>query len=392
MSDAIPSLLAIGLFIAVVTGITATVIQVVDQSRASVTQQENRTTQEVNTIINGPEKRIEVQASSTIELTVYNAGNTQIGEFAKWDLVLENQLSTSSTSISYLSYTTSTQPNSNEWTLLGIYNNASSTTRVLETFDPGILDPGEAIVALMNPSPAVVADTLDRATFVTPTGVTAKIIFKVLPTLLYVVDAIDEVVYAYKVDGTFYGTDTLDSGNGDATGITTKVQGFHTTDDTDDLMYKYSTSFLLTGTSTLENTNQRGSGITTDENNIWVTDDTNPNVYKYDMSGIFISNFGQTAQNRDSSGITTDGTNIWTVDENDDTVYKYDMSGTFVNSFALTAANADPTGITTDGTNIWIVDESDDAVYKYDMTGTFDTSFTLTAANADPQGVTLSPR
>jgi glutamine cyclotransferase len=392
MSDAIPSLLAIGLFIAVVTGITATVIQVVDRSRASVTQQEIRTTQEVNTTINGPEKRIEVQASSTIELTVHNAGNTPIHEFDRWDLVLENRLSTSSTSISYLSYTTSTQPGSNEWTLLGIYNNASSTTRVLETFGPGVLDPGEAIVALLNPSPAVVPDTFDRATFVTPTGVTAKIIFKVLPVLLYVTNATDTVIYMYETDGTLYGSKNLNSDNTNAYGITTKDAKFWTTDLNDDVVYEYVSDFSFATSSAQTGPNQHGSGITTNRDNIWIVDEADDVVYKYNMVGTFINSFALTAANTDPTGIATDGTNLWIVDEADNAVYKYDMTGTFINSFALTAANTDPTGITTDGTNIWVVDEADDAVYKYDMAGTFDTSFTLTAANADPQGVTVAPR
>ena len=190
MGDLIPSLLAIGLFVAVFTTITATVIQVVDESRASASHQEVRTSEQANTTITGPEQRIELQASSTIELTVRNTGNTRIGNFDQWDLVLENQQATTS-AFTYMTYTTSTSPSANEWTLLGIYIDASSTPRVAEVFSPGVLDAGEEIVALLNPSPAVIVDTYDRATFVTPTGVTAKIIFNVLPTFLYVADAAD---------------------------------------------------------------------------------------------------------------------------------------------------------------------------------------------------------
>ena len=381
---------AIILFIVTLVTISSTVITAADEIRQAVAAQEARSLPQIDTKINTPPQRISLQASSTIELTLINKGNTSIGDFSNWDVIAEIQQATT-TSITYMTYTTSTSPGANEWTLLGIYNNASSTPRFTETFGRGVLDPGESMVALLNPSPSVVRGTYDRVTFVTPTGVTAKVIFEILPTLLYVVDATDAIVYIYKTDGTLYDTQTLDAENSDARGITTNSEGFWTTDFIDDLIYEYPTSFVLVSTSTQESANNRGSGITTDGNNIWVVDDTIPNVYKYDMNGNFVSTFSQTTQNRDSSGMTTDGTNIWTVDERDDTVYKYDMSGTFVDSFNLTAANADAFGITTNGTNIWVVDVVDAVVYKYDMIGSFDSSFSLTAANSDPQGITTDP-
>jgi hypothetical protein len=277
MSDIVPSLLAFALFIIALTTITSTVLTSADDIRLATEIQETRSLVQTGTEINAPPDRISLQASSTIELTLLNEGNITLADFSNWDVIAEIKQATT-TAISYLSYTTSTSPSANEWTLLGIYNSASTTPRIAETFSPGVLDPGESMVALLNPSPSVVSDTYDRVTFVTPSGVTAKVIFEIRPTLIYVVDATDNIVYAYKTDGSFYGTDTLDSGNGDARGITTKGQGFWTVDDTDDLMYRYSASFFLTSTSTLENTNQRGSGVTTDGNNIWVTDDINLDV------------------------------------------------------------------------------------------------------------------
>ena len=65
MGDVVLSMFAIGLFVVVLTTIAATVIQVADNSQVSMTHQEIRTSEQVNTIINSPEQRIEVQASST---------------------------------------------------------------------------------------------------------------------------------------------------------------------------------------------------------------------------------------------------------------------------------------------------------------------------------------
>ncbi|MDP6451774.1 MAG: hypothetical protein QF898_00570 [SAR202 cluster bacterium] len=391
MSDIVPALLAMILFIITLTTVASTVITSADEVRHAMEIQEDRTLPQVDTEINTFSNPIALLASSTIELTLQNLGNTVLADFSHWDVIAEIQQATS-TANAYLSYTTSTTPNANEWTLLGIYNNASSTPRVIESFGPGILDPGESMVALLNPSPSVVTDTYDRVTFVTPNGVTAKVIFRILPSLLYVLDATDATVYVYEPDGTLYDTQFLDNDNGDARGITTN-QGFWTTDYTDDLIYHYSEAFSPTATTTQEASNQSSSGITTDGNSIWIVEDTNDrHMFEYDMSGNYITKVTLDNANRDSTGVTTDGTNIWTVDENDDTVYKYDMTGTLVDSFALTAANADGFGITTDGTNIWVVDVVDAAVYKYDMAGVFDSSFNLTAVNADPQGITVIPR
>ncbi|MCH7800596.1 MAG: hypothetical protein IIC24_03525 [Chloroflexi bacterium] len=391
MSDVIPAMLAIILFVVTLVTISSTVITAADEIRQAMAAQEARSLPQIDTEINTSPQPISFQATSTFELTLINKGNTSIGDFSNWDVIAEIQQATT-TSITYMTYTTSTSPSANEWTLLGIYNNVASTPKFAETFSPGILDPGESMVALLNPSPSVVSNTYDRVTFVTPTGVTAKVIFEILPDLLYIVDATDAVVYAYRNTGPFYLSYALDSNNSDATGITTKGQGFWTTDIVDDLMYKYTTSFAITSTSTLEAFNQNISGITTDGTNIWTVDNNDRKLYKYDINGNYISKTNLNAANRDPSGVTTDGTNIWVLDEDDDTAYRYDMSGTFVDSFALTAANADAFGITTNGTDIWVVDVVDAAVYKYDMTGSFDSSFTLTAANADPQGITMITR
>ena len=47
--------------------------------------------------------------------------------------------------------------------------------------DPGVFNPGEEMVVVANPSNQVKANTTDRATFVTPNGVVAKVIFEVVP-------------------------------------------------------------------------------------------------------------------------------------------------------------------------------------------------------------------
>ena len=123
---------------------------------------------------------LSVDATSTVQITVTNEGDAALGRFKEWDLIVETQQSPG-LGISYLSYTTSTSPSANQWTVEGIYLDASSDPKKSEIVGPGSLDPGEAMIVVANPSPGVKADTYDRATFVTPNGLGAEVIFHVLP-------------------------------------------------------------------------------------------------------------------------------------------------------------------------------------------------------------------
>ena len=123
---------------------------------------------------------LSVAATSTVQITVTNEGDASLGRFDDWDVILKTQQSPG-LGISYLGYTTSTSPAANQWTVEGIYLDASSDPKKAEIVGPGLLDPGEAMIVVANPSPAVKADTYDRATFVTPNGLRAEVIFRVLP-------------------------------------------------------------------------------------------------------------------------------------------------------------------------------------------------------------------
>ena len=347
---------------------------------------ETRSTQRADTIITGPGS-LSVQTVPKIRITLTNEGDIAVGRFGDWDVIFEIQQSPG-LAITRLAHTTSSFPASNEWTVQGIYLDATALTG--EIVDPGILNPGEEMIVLANPNPPFGGDRYGRVIFVTSNGATAKVML-LKSRLLHVLDQADLTVYRYKDDGTLTATSTLDGQNGDGRGMTGDDIDFWTTDLVDDKAYKYSADFSLVTSWDQDPANQDAAGLTIDGNDIWVVDSQDDRVYKYDKSGKYVSDFPLTFANATSTGITTDGTNIWVVDA-DDKVYKYDMIGTYVAEFGLTTANADPTGITTDGTNIWVVDAVDDKAYRYDMTGTFVSDFSLSAANGDPQGLTVTPR
>lgn len=131
----------------------------------------------VDTNITGP-IGLSVSQASDVEMTLVNAGGTAIAEFADWTVIFEVQKA-SGFDVEYLTYTTSASPSAGEWTVKGIYFDAATLTA--EVIDPGTFNPGEEMIVRANPTTALVANTYDRATFATPNGVGAKVIFKVVP-------------------------------------------------------------------------------------------------------------------------------------------------------------------------------------------------------------------
>ena len=121
---------------------------------------------------------LSVRATSTVEMILANEGNNAIGRFADWNVIFEVQKA-SGFEVLYLTYTENATPGANEWTDKGIYINASTLTA--EITDIGTLNPNEEIIILANPSPSVIATKYNRATFVTPNGITTKVIYKVVP-------------------------------------------------------------------------------------------------------------------------------------------------------------------------------------------------------------------
>ncbi len=137
---------------------------------------QQRADSSADTRIAGP-VGLSVSATSTVEITLVNEGDSAVARFADWDVLFEVQQSPG-LAIAYLTYTTSTSPSANQWAVKGIYLNAASSTP--ETVDPGVFNPGEEMVVVANPSPSVQSGTHDRASFVTPNGSTVKVIFKVV--------------------------------------------------------------------------------------------------------------------------------------------------------------------------------------------------------------------
>ena len=97
MGDVVSAFLAIIRFLITLTTVAAAVITSADEIQQAMVSEEARTLPQVATEINTVPEHITLLASSNIELTLSNDGNTSLGDFADWDVISEMGQSTSST-------------------------------------------------------------------------------------------------------------------------------------------------------------------------------------------------------------------------------------------------------------------------------------------------------
>jgi len=113
-------------------------------------------------------------SANTVEISLRNNGQTKLGDFAKWDVIIQYYDNDNNYYIRWLPYTTGT-PAGNQWTVKGIYLNATSESP--EVFEPGIFNPREEMVIEAVLDPPVKGNTSNLAVVNTPNGVSASIIF-----------------------------------------------------------------------------------------------------------------------------------------------------------------------------------------------------------------------
>ena len=101
--------------------------------------------------------------SNSFCMKVVNRGEISLTDFTKWDIIVQYETGTAN----YLSYTTSDNPGSNEWTVDSIYMLDDNP----EVYDPDILNPGEQMKLLLNVDPAIGLRETVRITVSTPHGV-----------------------------------------------------------------------------------------------------------------------------------------------------------------------------------------------------------------------------
>lgn len=108
---------------------------------------------------------------SDLYLTVQNNGQVVLGEFDRWDIIVQYH-GDSGYYVKWLPYNSS-GPADNEWTVEGIYFEGEA-----ETIEPGRLNAGEEAELLAKLDPAVGVNTTNMAVVSTANGVTCEEVFR----------------------------------------------------------------------------------------------------------------------------------------------------------------------------------------------------------------------
>ena len=176
----------------------------------------------------------------------------------------------------------------------------------------------------------------------------------------------------------------LDSDNGSATGITFANNRFYVVDFMDDKVYAYQTSGQRDSASDfdLDSANGIARGITFANGRFYVVDSADDKVYAYQSSGLrdSASDFDLDSANGNATGTTFANGRFYVVDSADEKVYAYQSSGQrdSASDFVLASDNDRPAGITFANDRFYVVNPRylgrPAKVYAYDASGRRDTA------------------
>ena len=123
--------------------------------------------------------RIEVLSSShsapNVDVTLKNSGLFSLGNFDEWDVLVQYYEAGGTYHADRLTYTTAAAPAGDQWTVTGIYSDASALTT--EAFQPNIFNPDEEMIIRLNLSPSARSSPENQAAIATPNGVTVSTLF-----------------------------------------------------------------------------------------------------------------------------------------------------------------------------------------------------------------------
>lgn len=113
-------------------------------------------------------------SASEVELSLRNSGQTKLGDFDSWDVIVQYYDGDGTSRVVWLPYTDGT-PGDNQWSDEGIYVDAAGGTP--EVFEPGIVNPAEELVIELRVEPPVGADTVNLIVVTTPNGIATSLSF-----------------------------------------------------------------------------------------------------------------------------------------------------------------------------------------------------------------------
>ena len=173
-------------------------------------------------------------------------------------------------------------------------------------------------------------------------------------------------------------------GNNSPTGIWSDGTTMWVADANDKRIYAYKTASYFRDTSkefgNLTNAgNHNPAGIWSNGVVLYVADSSDAKLYAYFLSNQeWLSNPGHgydtlgAAGNTNPSGIWSDGTTMWVADRSDAKIYAYD-GATKLRAPAkdfdtlIAAGNTNPWGIWSDGVTMWVADAASKKIFSYNM-------------------------
>ncbi len=151
-----------------------------------------------------------LNAGSLIEVTLRNSGSLKLMDFDRWDVFVEyyDDAATPVYHVERLAY--NPMASNNEWAVKGIYLDAAQDIK--ESYEPGIVDPGEEMLLDLYVSPAV--GQTAQVTVATDSGIRASLIGMVNqpPTL-----PVDTGIKVAAAGSTAFTPDTLQAVDTDNT-------------------------------------------------------------------------------------------------------------------------------------------------------------------------------
>jgi len=104
--------------------------------------------------------------ADTVQITLKNTGSTKLADFTQWDVILQYSDGTNN-QVKWF-------PGSDSWSST-IYTSAAALTP--EAYNPGILDPGEEMIATLTVNPPIGTSTTNQVVISTPNGIIATAVF-----------------------------------------------------------------------------------------------------------------------------------------------------------------------------------------------------------------------
>jgi len=166
METAITALIVIGVLILAVLGLSQSVMASQASMSNAFREMQDRALDRTRTNLTTDSAAVS-QPGDLVQIALRNAGGARLYNFTQWDVLLQYTDVNNNTQLRWYAYNA-------DWTSQ-IYQSLSPVTP--ESFEPGILNPGEIFVIQVNVSPAVKSNTNNLAIISTPNGVVTSAVF-----------------------------------------------------------------------------------------------------------------------------------------------------------------------------------------------------------------------